>query len=87
MESPLKLTIIFSYNYYHPHLLLSLIKKASKIARLHGPRTGLGKSTWMVDEKVTVVSSFFTLLFFVTEAGNAIAALGNFHEGNSHILK
>ncbi len=25
-----------------PHLLLSLIKKASKIARLHGPRTGLG---------------------------------------------
>ena len=29
-------------DYYHPHLLLSLIKKASKIARLHGPRTSLG---------------------------------------------
>ena len=26
-----------------PHLLLSLIKKASKIARLHSPRTGLGQ--------------------------------------------
>ena len=25
-----------------PHLLFSLIKKASKIARLHGPRIGLG---------------------------------------------
>ncbi len=42
IESPLKLTIIFSYDYYHHHLLLSLIKKASKIARLHGPRTSLG---------------------------------------------
>jgi hypothetical protein len=41
-ESPLKLTIIFSYDYYHPHLPLSLIKKASKIARPHGLRTGLG---------------------------------------------
>ncbi len=30
----------------------------------------------MVDEKVTVISSFSTWLFFVTEAGNAIAALG-----------
>ncbi len=44
-------------------------------------------STGMVDEKVTVITSFVTLLFFVTEAGNAIAALGNIHEGNSHILK
>jgi hypothetical protein len=26
-------------------------------------------------------------IFFVTEAGNAIAALGNIHGGNSHILK
>ncbi len=25
--------------------------------------------------------------FFVTEAGNALAALGNIHEGGSHILK
>jgi hypothetical protein len=25
--------------------------------------------------------------FFVTEAGNALAALGNIHEGDSHILK
>ena len=34
-------------------------------------------STGMVDEKVTVISSFLTWLFFVTEAGNAIvAALG-----------
>ncbi len=41
----------------------------------------------MVDEKVTVISSFSTLLFFVTEAGNALAALGNVNEGDSHILK
>jgi hypothetical protein len=44
----------------------------------------------MVDEKVTVISSFLTLLyfFFVTEAGNAfLAALGNINEGDSHILK
>ena len=27
------------------------------------------------------------LIFFVTEAGNALAALGNIHEGDSHILK
>jgi hypothetical protein len=32
-------------------------------------------STGMVDEKVTVISSFLTWLFFVTEAENAIAAL------------
>jgi len=25
--------------------------------------------------------------FFVTEAGNALAALGNIHEGDGHILK
>ena len=25
--------------------------------------------------------------FFVTEAENALAALGNIHEGDSHILK
>ena len=25
--------------------------------------------------------------FFVTEAGNALAALGNIHEGDSHIIK
>ncbi len=37
-------------------------------------------STGRVDEKVTVIS-------FITEAGNALAALGNIHEGNSHILK
>ena len=30
----------------------------------------------MVDEKVTVISSFLTWLFFCSEAGNAIAALG-----------
>ncbi len=44
-------------------------------------------STVMLDEKVTVISSFSTLLFFVTEAGNALAALGNIHEGDIHILK
>ena len=27
------------------------------------------------------------LIFFVTEAGNALAALGNIHEGDSHIIK
>jgi hypothetical protein len=26
-------------------------------------------------------------IFFVTEAENALAALGNIHEGDSHILK
>jgi hypothetical protein len=26
-------------------------------------------------------------LFFLTEAGNALAALGNINEGDSHILK
>jgi hypothetical protein len=41
----------------------------------------------MVDEKVTVISSFSTLLFFVTEAGNALAALGNIHQGDSNNLK
>ena len=41
-----------------------------------------------IDEKVTVISSFSTLLyFFKTEAGNALAALGNIHEGDSHIIK
>ena len=43
--------------------------------------------TGIVDEKVTVISSFSTWLFFCYEAGNAIAALGNIHGGNSHILK
>ncbi len=36
-------------------------------------------STGMVDEKVTVVLSFLTWHFFVTEAGNTIAALGNIY--------
>jgi hypothetical protein len=36
-------------------------------------------STGMVDEKVTVISSFSTL--------NSLAALGNINEGGSHILK
>ena len=59
-------------------------------------------STGMVDEKVTVISSVVHTYiprsrwklrngisgnFFVTEAGNALAALGNIHEGDSHILK
>jgi hypothetical protein len=26
-------------------------------------------------------------IFFVTEAGNTLAALGNIHEGDSHIIK
>ena len=26
-------------------------------------------------------------IFFVTEAGNALAALGNIHEGDSNIIK
>ncbi len=33
-------------------------------------------STGMVDEEVTVISSFLTWHFFCFEAGNAIAALG-----------
>ncbi len=55
----------------------------------------------MVDEKVTVISSVVQMYIpgqvgswdgisakiFVTEAGNALAALGNIHEGDSHILK
>ena len=55
----------------------------------------------MVDEKVTVISSVvhtyipsqdggwdgISANFFVTEAGNALAALGNIHEGDSHIIK
>ena len=55
----------------------------------------------MVDEKVTVISSVvhtyipgqvgswdgISANVFVTEAGNALAALGNIHEGDSHILK
>ena len=58
-------------------------------------------STGMVDEKVTVISSVvhtyissqdggrdgISAIFFVTEAGNTLAALGNIHEGDSHILK
>ena len=45
-------------------------------------------STGMADEKVTVISSFSTLLYFcVTEAGNALAALGYINEGDSHTLK
>ncbi len=56
-----------------------------------------------IDEKVTVISSVVHTyictqgqvggngisanLSFVTEAGNALAALGNIHEGDSHILK
>jgi len=45
-------------------------------------------STGMIDEKVTVISSFSTLLYvFVTEAGNALAAFGNIYDGDSHILK
>ena len=56
----------------------------------------------MVDEKVTVISSVvhtyipsqdggwdgISANFFVTEeAGNALAALGNIHEDDGHILK
>ena len=54
-----------------------------------------------IDEKVTVISSVVhtyiprpswrlrwdQCYFFVTEAGNALAALGNIHEGDSHIIK
>ena len=61
-----------SHWYLHMELLWSYIKKVS---------------TGMVDEKVTVISSFSALLFFFTEAGNALAALGNIHEGDSHILR
>ena len=28
-----------------------------------------------------------SVLIFFTEAGNALAALGNIHEGDSHIIK
>ncbi len=58
-------------------------------------------STGMVDEKVTVISLSYICTyqgqdggcdgisanFFVTEAGNALAALGNIHEGDSHFIK
>jgi hypothetical protein len=45
-------------------------------------------STGMVDEKVTVISSFLLLMFWYgTEAGNALAAIGFIHEGDSHILR
>jgi len=38
-----------------------------------------------VDEKVTVISIFPEIAhFFGTEAGNALAAIGNIHEGDSH---
>ncbi len=61
-----------SHWYLHMELLWTYIKMVT---------------TGMVDEKVTVISSFSTLLFFVTEAGNALAALGNIHQGDSHNLK
>jgi len=42
----------------------------------------------MVDEKVSVISIFPEIAhFFCTEAGNALAAIGNIHEGDSHILR
>jgi hypothetical protein len=42
----------------------------------------------MVDEKVTVISIFPKIApFFGTEAGNALVAIGNIHEGDSHILR
>jgi len=57
----------------------------------------------MIDEKVTVIScrtyvhtyipsqvgswKWDQCYFFVTEAGNALAALGNIHEDDGHILK
>jgi hypothetical protein len=43
----------------------------------------------MVDEKVTVISILPEItLFFGTEAGNALAAIGNIHEvGDSHTLR
>ncbi len=41
----------------------------------------------MVDDKVIVISFPLKLLiFFGTEAGNALAALGHIHEDDSHIL-
>ena len=33
------------------------------------------------------VGNGISAIFVVTEAGNALAALGNIHEGDSHILK
>jgi hypothetical protein len=33
------------------------------------------------------ISLRISAIFFVTEAGNALAALGNIHEDDSHILK
>ena len=47
-------------------------------------------STGMVDEKVTVISIFPEIAhFFGTEAKKALAlaAIGNIHEGDSHILR
>ncbi len=43
----------------------------------------------MVDEKVMSSHLSRQCYFFVTEAGNALAALviGNINEGDSHILK
>jgi hypothetical protein len=45
-------------------------------------------STGMVDEKVTVISIFPEIAhLFGTEAGNALAAIGNIHGCDSHILR
>ena len=42
----------------------------------------------MVDEKVTVISIIPEIAhFFGTKTGNAFAAIGNSHEGDSHILR
>ncbi len=52
---------------------------------------------WESDCHLTVVHTYIpsqdggwdgiSAIFFVTEAGNALAALGNIHEGDSHIIK
>jgi hypothetical protein len=44
--------------------------------------------TYIVHTKAELeVGNGISANFLVTEAGNALAALGNIHEGDSHILK
>ena len=70
-------------------LLWSYIEKVSTV--YYGCTYDREKvSTGMVDEKVTVIFIFPEIAHFFwygTEARNALAAIGNIHEGDSHILR
>ncbi len=53
--------------------------------------TYIPRPRWMLRIGICVwkmeVGNGISANFFVTEAGNALAALGNIHENDSHILK